>query len=340
VKLEKASKAVTRKPVIFPPYGAMGYKWLAALDEKFGLEYVHPAWGKITQWDAFSKDCVMFLQDNVWPVYDRATKQWRGKAKKFMKPLTDEDLGVLISWRKLYDTNPETRFLTRGNPSAIREKLEVFLEEDGSGAGESVKHYSARVFQLLGERAGSSPPQEWMGANIISVFFVRPVIEIKRQCQRPRPCQAAYLLGYDKNFKQGSSNSFTTPAMISGHAFQAIMGCAELYSQISRAGITLGPKDEDAFADYASDVGDRRILAGLHYPSDSIGSWLIAMRFAGVAYAKENGTKKFIRKAIKASAIWDVRGMKSRPHLNALLEKVETELAKFAPSETAGHASK
>lgn len=66
--------------------------------------------------------------------------------------------------------------------------------------------------------------------------------------------------------------------MISGHCFEAAMGGLSAFHRAQDLGC--GSRVLDTLAQHAIDVGDRRVLAGVHYPSDNISSWIVALLIA------------------------------------------------------------
>ena len=83
-----------------------------------------------------------------------------------------------------------------------------------------------------------------------------------------------YILQQDW-FTYQDARTAVTPSMISGHCFETIMGGAAAYCRAIDAG--LGSDTIDALARHTVDVGDRRVFAGVHYPSDNLSSWLTAL---------------------------------------------------------------
>ena len=63
---------------------------------------------------------------------------------------------------------------------------------------------------------------------------------------------------------------------------------------------------KNSLQQYATDFGDRRVFAGLHYPSDTLITWLIC--FMLVEYVVKpneiNDAKVFLKECIRKSVVW------------------------------------
>jgi len=96
-----------------------------------------------------------------------------------------------------------------------------------------------------------------------TVKFNKLILYIKNKINRPRPYQIAKYLN-NNEIKILESNSANTPSCPSGHAFQGFM----LFYLIKKHyGIEL--------LNYATDIGNRRIMAGLHFVGDNIISYYL-----------------------------------------------------------------
>ena len=59
----------------------------------------------------------------------------------------------------------------------------------------------------------------------------------------------------------------------------------------------------EAIEQYATDIGDRRVMAGLHYPSDNLCSWLITLRMANHVF-RDPGVKSHLWSAIQRGYVY------------------------------------
>lgn len=141
---------------------------------------------------------------------------------------------------------------------------------------------------------------------------------LKRRLQRPRAFQMAWVLGHKYPIAPSSSISAWSPSAISGHAFQGLMGCLGAYLEFPALAAY-----RDDLVELAADIGDRRVLAGIHYPSDNAMSWWTAFQCVKHV-AKDNAQKatmrQFLRDAAQGSRFWEPM-VKSAAH-KALMDEV------------------
>ncbi len=62
----------------------------------------------------------------------------------------------------------------------------------------------------------------------------------------------------------------------------------------------------------AIDLGDRRVFAGVHYPSDNAGSWRIALDITKIL-GVDRAAHQFLVEAIRSSVVFDAMRA-SKPH--------------------------
>jgi hypothetical protein len=65
--------------------------------------------------------------------------------------------------------------------------------------------------------------------------------------------------------------------LISGHALQ---GLTYLISAVLDAHPPLSGHNLATAKALAVDIGDRRVFAGVHFPSDNLASWLVALKYS------------------------------------------------------------
>jgi membrane-associated phospholipid phosphatase len=149
------------------------------------------------------------------------------------------------------------------------------------------------------------PPEDFaraFGELAIDRYYGSLVFLLKRHLQRPRAYQTSQILGVSPIRPQPSLSAWS-PSAISGHAFQGLMGCLATYFAFP----TLGPY-RHALVMLAADIGDRRVLAGIHYPSDNAMSWWLA--FQCIDHISQDPTqgdamRAFVRDAVTGSFLWD-----------------------------------
>jgi hypothetical protein len=104
-------------------------------------------------------------------------------------------------------------------------------------------------------------------------------LQLKRFFQRPRAYQMAYLMGEDW-FTHNHAKSAVSPALISGHCFQGSLGGVAVFYNSKTLNPSLPAAAQTALERHTVDIGDRRVFAGVHYPSDNISSWITALLIA------------------------------------------------------------
>src|SRR4030095_413761 len=99
-------------------------------------------------------------------------------------------------------------------------------------------------------------------------------LQLKQKFQRPRPCQVAFIQRR-RQFQHLYSRLGSHASFISGHCIQGCLGGTSAYLLI---GTVLDFASIDILKQFTVDIGDRRVLAGVHYPSDNLGSWYTAFK--------------------------------------------------------------
>lgn len=92
-------------------------------------------------------------------------------------------------------------------------------------------------------------------------------LRFKDRFQRPRPYQSSRLLS--SNIQPHLAKSAQTASFPSGHALQTYCTVAAILDNVA---ISIPPEGLSAIMRLSHDVGDRRVLSGVHYPSDNYAS--------------------------------------------------------------------
>lgn len=104
-------------------------------------------------------------------------------------------------------------------------------------------------------------------------YFGSLVGPAKHHFKRSRPSESAQDLRMPLQIQP--SHSADSPSFPSGHAFQGMLFGVLLYNNVPSF-FKRYPNESDKLAAFAVDVGFRRVYAGLHFPSDCVGSlWMI-----------------------------------------------------------------
>lgn len=269
----------------FPPYGHISRDYRLKADQlavppKFRVAG-RP--GSTAEWVAYLDTEVRLMADFLWPQWDRAAGTWVGSARDSMRALTLADLGLMKSLAEQlqleasFPVPAPAPAAASSSPVPVtkpkgleRSHLDLFYAEDRSARPTLAVYLPKLEAGPLAEVDKSV--LDWLdGYGEAHIFF-------KLRFQRPRPYQMSYLLGAaadDYVYRFGASA--VTPALISGHAFSGLLvRCGALLD--NRLLIERQLHGLSAMKQYMVDIGDRRVFAGVHYPSDNLASWFCALR--------------------------------------------------------------
>jgi hypothetical protein len=252
----------------FSPYGLMPAEWNSNNDLARPPRFRNPDGTPASdaQWLDWVESMADELAEFLWPRWHHGA--WVGKADAHMKSLTEADLALMSTLAVRLDQTPQ----------GVKIKhLELFLAEDPKPPNTAgfVQYLPQAPFDLLTHfdaslLAGGGPT-------------TRPAsLNLKRRMQRPRPYQAALQLlpKPASDFSYRAASSATSPSLVSGHCIQGSMALANVVVEHeSLTGKPLPVNVLDALRRYFMDTGDRRVFAGVHYPSDNLSSWFVALRF-------------------------------------------------------------
>jgi hypothetical protein len=280
------SNANNNGALSFPPYGFMDNSLLQTLGSKKVLgsptqPIVPPDFrtdikdqaARQEAWRNFFNSTLTELSNTIWPAWDENARAWKGKAQATMHRLTEADLKVLLTFRSGDNLPINAQPASRARAINCPHHLSFFKEEDLS-----------RIFASYAMYDRDLDPKY---AAIFSDAFFAGIdakcsttqLQFKARLQRPRAYQTALLLG-KSGFTVEEATSNMTPSMVSGHSLQGLIGSGAVMERILQSGIEFSESNWEALAQYAVDIGDRRVMAGIHYPSDNIASWTVLMRLA------------------------------------------------------------
>ena len=279
--------------VSFPPYGNVSREFRLEADS-VGVPSrftVAGRPGSSLEWDRYLWLEATQMGDFLWPVFDRAKGAWTGKSIDNMEALTRADLDLMqtLSGKLGEEAKAAGKGLDRNH-------LDLFRAEDIS-ARPTLSVYLPSLDDA--ERSAlEGSINQWFGG--IADAHVR----FKAFFQRPRPYQTAYLLRPGTDYEYRHAASAVTPSMISGHAFQGlVVRCGGYISNRLMLEANLGAVER--LQQYAVDVGDRRVFAGVHYPSDNLSSWYCGLRLCDHFFSKAGqAAKDFMWEAIQRSAVY------------------------------------
>ena len=299
-----------------PPYGIMDNEYLKNLgSENLPASPAEPivppdfhapaSCGKQPRehcWKELRDKLIDEMADALWPVWDPQSRSWDGRSAKKMLELTRADMDILFRLRVgqgslPIDALPDSKVRSLNCPAHSA----FFLEEDQGKIFASYPHYDRSLDPKIGSTFGGAF-FAGLAAKCSSTS-----LQFKRRFQRPRAYQMAFLMGKTEfNLEEGVSSM--TPSMVSGHCLQGLIGVGAVMERVIQSGISL---DEDkgkamdswqALSQYAVDIGDRRVMAGIHYPSDNLGSWIVLIGLANHIY-RSREIKEKLWKAITTQSL-------------------------------------
>jgi hypothetical protein len=299
-KSSKTSPTPTREvdvgdPQTMPPYGYINEEWMydvrtrrVPVGFRIGGKPVLSE-ADYTKWlEATVADIAEFL----WPQYDQATRAWVGQASKNAWALTIADLDLM---HEKLQPMLVARAPSRDKSVQDTHKA-LFLVED---IDKSRTTYPKYENGLPADQILAAQEQMRIG---LGDFGPAP-LRFKEYFQRPRPYQIAFMRGRPFAYEWGKSA--VTPALISGHSIQGlIQGCRAYIGSMLKLELVAGAVD--SLQQWCIDVGDRRVFAGVHYPSDNLASWYVALKLCDhYMFGELNSqAKDFIKDAIRKSEVF------------------------------------
>ena len=249
-----------------PPYGCVNADNVAFLAKRpvpagFRANPDGPV-ASAREWEQWRDRLAGEMADFLWPVF--GNKGWTGKAVATAMKLTLADLEIM----RTLQPKMEQRIQAGGRPTG--KQADAWQREDEGAPGATFEYYQSKFPAML---------QTEMGKAIVTggIDIARPASQgLKQLFQRPRPFQVAMMLGQKKPMVVQASRSAITPAMISGHCIQGTLALAQVQLVLGEV-LDATPGLADDLQRFFIDTGDRRVYAGLHYPSDNVGSWFTAL---------------------------------------------------------------
>lgn len=297
------------------PFGNLHMWQLPGLDDP--LKKIPAYRGTEEQYAEIISEWIEELKEHLWPVFDEKGN-WSGGAAKSAEAATK--LEVEICLKHLQQKN-----ILQDHPDSIDPAVPVGNSRDHRW------HYYVEdgKYFAKGDKFLSSSDQSFdyqasfdVGANIIgytnqvdaksfSEWFWggkadrQPnYMAVKNMFQRPRPWSAATAFRIDDfvwDRADGLVHTGIHPAFPSGHCYQGIVHTSNALSEWCTNNKSTKVPEEmlDAFKQYAVDWGDRRVFAGVHYPTDNIASWIVAIKLLPGMYEESDILVDFAKSAIK-----------------------------------------
>lgn len=248
-----------------PPWGQLD----AFMQGVMQSRPIPEAWRSITagnteqqwqQWQLWRDTLIRDLEAMLWPTYDPAQGTW---SRPPDPALMDADFTLMASLKSQLDEPIRGR-------AAVETKHRVLFDEEDD---------DYLLFGHKFERYDPGLPQ-YLRDGLTHIFlngYERKLgtlhLQLKRLFQRPRPYQVALI--QSRSFEHLRSRVASTPSLVSGHCLQGCMAGVSAY-------VLFGPSVDftsvEVLRQFTVDVGDRRVFAGVHYPSDNLSSWYTALK--------------------------------------------------------------
>lgn len=260
------------------------------------------------------------VKENLWPLYEN--DNWAGGAASFHEEGAKQEVQICFDEfqanENVLEKNPE---FSSARQFAHRFHYRI---EDGLVFDEHEKLYpaDARGFGYRVSRAGGSNFLAYRPdidiADFEKQFFGDPeprqteIFSIKNLFQRPRPWSIATTMGLSDfiwDRADGLRHTGVHPAFPSGHCYQGIVHSGHVLQKWRDAADDGAVPTDDFFAlqQYAVDFGDRRVFAGVHYPTDNISSWILALKLQKHMFDDADEIEKFAIEAIRdRSAVYNL----------------------------------
>ncbi len=131
--------------------------------------------------------------------------------------------------------------------------------------------------------------------NVFAKGYLRASMNlhaIKRDFQRPRPALAQFLLDPTLRLRRLELTATGhTPSFIAGHTAETLVCAIHVLLDIPGKFTDQTEDGIDALLQWANEVGERRIWAGLHYPLDSLGGWVFVTRLLPHVYERDQARR-------------------------------------------------
>lgn len=284
----------------FSPYGVLPGEYK---DKGIDDKAVMKAWrpndpNRLASFQKWQRDRLAEVADYIWPKYDPSTDSWSGAAVGTAKALTELELEVMIRKFMKPDNVLEEHPVSPLAVPLIENQKKHYEYEDKEAPGSNFRQYDRtlenreeEIFRHL-MLAAVTNKKLGIGEKIAGHFW------FKSQLQRPRPLHAALRLDLEADFFSELSDRGQHPSIVSGHCLQGIMMCCNVLEYWLVNEPNMDPRRKESLAQYMVDIGDRRVFAGVHYPSDNIASWGTALSLIPEVFSDSGTILDFVRQAI------------------------------------------
>jgi hypothetical protein len=242
----------------------------------------------LREWEHWRHDTIRPLSQMLWPIYKPGVSR---RSANRIAALNDTDFMLLSSLRRHFDQPISSRY-----PTTITHSV-LFSEEDDNniGFGSHYERYDPQLaFELRKELPGLLQKGYHQKVGTLA-------LQIKEKLQRPRAYQVAFIQSRP-DFTNQPAATADTPSMCSGHCLQASMAGGQFFDE---AGPHMSQSSIEILQQFTVDIGDRRVFAGVHYPSDNLASWWTALHLIPRVFTakRRNSVLKFLGDAITGKSL-------------------------------------
>lgn len=286
----------------FPPYGVFSGRYRTLGDDE---DAVMPHWmpdadleERVRTFKKWRNKQLKEISEFLWPRYDRVNRDWIGGASSFALEATTAEINAIIDEFRSGVFEQLRKPSTKLMASDMKDHLFHFQIEDDvkRPSGETIRQYDKTLSDSEYENIRIVIDNA-IGGGVGPARKVTGLFWLKTELVRPRPYQSAMLVDRDDFTCEIAHTSFHS-SIISGHCIQGMMlGCAVLEDWLNNE-IDYSEDRADALAQYMVDWGDRRVFAGVHYPTDNIASWTLAMALIPHIFGHVDIITEFARTAI------------------------------------------
>jgi hypothetical protein len=285
--------------MVLPPYGNWSGRYKAfwqpsaAAPSKFlGSTEAD----KLLKKNAFVDRMVDLISELYWPEWMTATNTWQGASRTTMIDMTECDLRLFGPLREIHPKE-----IKLGSAGLNRGFNEAYFTEDSRFRFGEIKYYFSHESYAPLLLSIDSQFKDGFESTVSMI-----PLQFKARFQRPRPYQGAMILGFPA-FTCESTDRGNTPSLIAGHCMEGLFGGVVMDLTWRKSEPEIYDKEAKAILQqYATDYGDRRVLAGVHHPSDSLVTWLVCFELVKEVYQGNDliHAQKFLKASISRSRIW------------------------------------
>lgn len=259
-----------------PAWGQMEERLLANIDASTVPIDWTPKDGSqptLEKWKEWVKEIVEPISRRLWPVYQPGSTTWGASLAK----LLDTDFSLLADLHDYHGLPIEGMY-----PTTVLHG-DFFIEEDRGDADFGTGY--DRYDPTLPLHTIQSLP------TILEAGMADKVgtldLQLKQFFQRPRAHQVAFLQ-QRTDYQYRWARTANTPSMVSGHCLQSSLAGCTAFAALGKG---MSDESKGVLGQFMVDIGDRRVFAGVHYPSDNLASWYVALKLLPRVFDKDTAQK-------------------------------------------------